>query len=141
LAPPANAMQSMRELNASNTPLWLVANGEYPEKRQWAPQCVDVRDVAEAHAEALLRPEAGGKRYFLAGPRWTFTEVAEILLRNFRWANERVKPLEGKDIVPLFAIEGETAARELGFRYTSLEKTVVDAFRAWKEIEEKERSE
>jgi nucleoside-diphosphate-sugar epimerase len=57
--PPANAMQSMRELNASNTPLWLVANGEYPEKRQWAPLCVDVRDVAEAHAEALLRPEAG----------------------------------------------------------------------------------
>jgi hypothetical protein len=67
--------------------------------------------------------------------------VAEILLRNFGWAKERVKPLEGKDTVPLFAIEGETAARELGFRYTSLEKTVVDAFRAWKEIEEKERSE
>jgi nucleoside-diphosphate-sugar epimerase len=138
--PPAHAMLSMRDLNASNTPLWPIANGTYPEQRQWAPQCVDVRDVAEAHSEALLRPEAGGKRYILAGPRWTFKEVSEILWRNFEWAKERVKPLEGADNKAFFVIDGETATKELGFQYASLEKTIVDTFRAWIEIDEKERS-
>jgi hypothetical protein len=41
---------------------------------------------------------------FAGKPKWSFTEVAEILLKKFQWAKESVKPLPGRDNV-VFEIE------------------------------------
>jgi hypothetical protein len=36
---------------------------------------------------------------FAGKPKWSFTEVAEILLKELQWAKESVKPLSGRDNV------------------------------------------
>jgi dihydroflavonol-4-reductase len=41
--------------------------------------CIDVRDVADAHYEAMLRPTAAGRRYALVGPYAWMIDVSRIL--------------------------------------------------------------
>lgn len=138
--PPANAVNSLTQLNTSSSFIWQVACGTYPEQRVLSPQCVDVREVAEAHAKALLNPSAGGKRFLVAGSQWSFGKIRDIITKEFDWAKERVKPLDGQDVVAAFRIDGEAAAKELGFQYRPFEQTIVDSFKAWKEIEDNEAS-
>ncbi|KAF8242735.1 NAD(P)-binding protein [Wilcoxina mikolae CBS 423.85] len=139
--PPAHVITSLTQLNSSSSYIWQVACGTYPEQRMLIPQCVDVREVAEAHAKALLNPEAGGKRFLVAGPKWSFAKIVDIITKEFDWAKERVKPLDREDIITTFGIDGETAAKELGLQYRPLEQTIVDSFKALKEIEDKEAEE
>lgn len=44
---------------------------------------VDVRDVAKAHVEAAIRPEAAGKRFLLCREGIWFQEIAEILVEQY----------------------------------------------------------
>lgn len=41
--------------------------------------CIDVRDVAAAHYEAMLKPAAAGRRYALIGPYGWMIDVSRIL--------------------------------------------------------------
>jgi dihydroflavonol-4-reductase len=41
--------------------------------------CIDVRDVADAHFEAMLKPIAAGRRYALVGPYAWMIDVSRIL--------------------------------------------------------------
>jgi len=44
---------------------------------------VDVRDLARAHVEAMIRPEAAGHRFLLAGPEgFTHLDLSEQLRAN-----------------------------------------------------------
>jgi len=44
---------------------------------------VDVRNVAQAHLNAVLKPEAAGKRFVLADRTYWMKEVISILHENF----------------------------------------------------------
>lgn len=44
---------------------------------------VDVRDVAEAHLQAILKPEAVGKRYLMVAETMMFGEFAKILSEKY----------------------------------------------------------
>lgn len=46
------------------------------------PHCVDVRDVARAHAEALLRPETDGERVLVTSGSFDYTMIADIAQRH-----------------------------------------------------------
>ena len=46
--------------------------------------CVDVRDVANAHLQAILRPEAAGKRFLLVEGSYWFHEMGEILAEKYK---------------------------------------------------------
>ncbi|HEY4461011.1 MAG TPA: NAD-dependent epimerase/dehydratase family protein [Pseudonocardiaceae bacterium] len=51
---------------------------------------VDVRDVAAAHIAAMLAPEAGGRRFLVAGEFLWLSEVADMLRAELGSAAEKV---------------------------------------------------
>jgi nucleoside-diphosphate-sugar epimerase len=113
-------------LNESNAALWKVASGE-PLPVARVPFWIDVRDLAEAHVEALLRPEAGGKRYIPASPElFSYQLAADIMLEEFEWARGKVVKETEQKIDGSHGLDGETVAKELGVKYTSFRQTVVD---------------
>lgn len=122
-------------LNDSNSQLWKVAiasqqGNELPVAR--VPFWVDVRDLAQAHVEALLRPEAGGKRYLVASQEiFTYEMAAEIIEHEFpNFVRPEGAPVVERQVVDeSHGIDGETAARELGISYRAFRETVVDLMR------------
>ncbi|KAF2466080.1 NAD dependent epimerase/dehydratase [Lindgomyces ingoldianus] len=124
--PIRHPVSNLAELNESNANLWKVASGqELPVSR--VPFWVDVRDLATAHVEALLRPEAGGKRFTVASPqKFSYSLVSDILLEEFDWGKERTAKGEKQGIDDSFALDGGAAAMALGLAYTSFRETVKD---------------
>lgn len=123
--PVAHPVGRAAELNESNAMLWQVAQGKAPLPVARVSFWIDARDLAEAHAEALLRPEAGGKRYLPASPEYfSYGLAAEIIRDEFEFARGRT--LEEQHPDKRRGIDGETAARELKITYRSFRETVVD---------------
>jgi nucleoside-diphosphate-sugar epimerase len=113
-------------LNESNKMLWKIASGESPLPVARVPFWIDVRDLAKAHVEALLRPETGGKRYIPASPeRFTYGKASNILGKHFDWAADKVsREVQAAD--ESHGVDGETAAKDLGLEYRPFSQTVVD---------------
>lgn len=72
-----------------------ILSGKYPGLPRLNMSVVDVREVAQAHLEAVLRPEAAGKRFILKAESLWFKEIAEILKeefgKDFSFATREVK--------------------------------------------------
>ncbi|KAJ0271898.1 hypothetical protein CBS470a_012945 [Colletotrichum nupharicola] len=107
--PVVHPVSGVSKLNESNAMLWKIA-----------------KDLAVAHVEALLRPEAGGKRYLLgANDRFSYGLAAKIMADNFDWARDTVAQ-EEQVIDTSHGLENKTAAKELGLNYRTFDQTVVD---------------
>ncbi|KAH7236512.1 NAD dependent epimerase/dehydratase [Fusarium tricinctum] len=113
-------------LNESNKMLWKIASGESPLPVARVPFWIDVRDLAKAHVEALLRPETGGKRYIPASPeRFTYGKASHIIREHFDWAADKVsREVQAAD--ESHGVDGETAGKDLGLEYKPFSQTVVD---------------
>lgn len=123
--PVVHPVESVDKLNESNAMLWKVASGERPLPVARVPFWVDVRDVAQAHVEALLRPEAGGKRFLPAAPeRFSYGLAAKIVAEEFEWARGRGEEGTDQVIDESHGVDGEGATRELGLEYKSFRQTV-----------------
>lgn len=123
--PVVHPVSNVEHLNESNAMLWQVAKGgSLPAAR--VPFWVDVRDLAEAHVEALLKPEVGNKRYVVAAPqRYSYGLATNIVARNFEGLKDKIST-EGQPVDESHGLDGETAAQELGIQYRTFEETVVD---------------
>lgn len=124
--PVVHPVDDVNSLNESNKMLWRIASGEKPLPVARVPFWIDVRDLAQAHAEAVMRPGVGGKRYIPASPeRFSYAKAAGIIGSNFDWARNKVAQ-EVQAIDESHGLDGETAARDLGIEYKSFRATVVD---------------
>ncbi|KAL3298627.1 NAD dependent epimerase/dehydratase [Colletotrichum asianum] len=124
--PIVHPVSGVSKLNESNAMLWKIAKGETPLPVARVPFWIDVRDLAVAHVEALLRPEAGGKRYLLgANDRFSYGLAAKIMTDNFDWARGTVAQ-EEQVIDTSHGLENITAANELGLNYRTFDQTVID---------------
>lgn len=124
--PVVHPVSSVDKLNESNAMLWRVASGETPLPVARVPFWVDVRDVAQAHVEALVREGAGGRRFLPAAPeRISYGIAAGIVKGGVEWARERVA-VEEQVVDESHGVDGEEAARELGLRYRSFRETVLE---------------
>ncbi|KAJ5469380.1 hypothetical protein N7539_008998 [Penicillium diatomitis] len=127
--PTVHPVSSVDQLNESNAVLWSVAAGADPLPTARVPAWVDVRDLAEAHVQALMSPGAGGKRYIPVSPEpFSYESAADIIKDQFEWAVDSVtRDYEaGKKPQASYGVDGETVARELHFRYHRFRETVVD---------------
>jgi len=140
--PIAYPISSLSELKPSNMAIWVVANGANPIPPTFNPRFVDVRDLAFAHVEALLRPEVSNQRFIVASPEtYTYQREADILREEFDWAREEVtKGDEGAPIPDSCEVDGETASKALGFQYRSFKECVLDSIKQFKEIQRAEGS-
>jgi nucleoside-diphosphate-sugar epimerase len=124
--PVVHPVDDVEKLNESNSMLWKIAKGQGPLPVARVPFWIDVRDLAAAHVEALLREDAGMKRYTPSAPeRFTYGLAASIMSEEF-------PDLKGKVVVEeqhadeSYGLDGETAARDLGFKYHTFRETVRD---------------
>lgn len=140
--PVAHPVARTAELNHSMTGLWRIACGDYPYPPVHTSVWVDVRDVATAHVEALLRPEVSNTRFTLASPEsFTYQLAADIMREEFDWAKQVVaEGTPGAPVPEWPKGDGWTASEKLGFTYHSFRESVVDSIRQFKEIEQREKA-
>ncbi|KAK0702581.1 hypothetical protein B0T21DRAFT_416825 [Apiosordaria backusii] len=89
------------------------------------PFWIDVRDLAEAHVEALVRREAGGKRYLVASPeRFSYGMAADVIENEFPEFRRRGgEEVERQVTDESHGVDGNTAAEELGISYRVFQET------------------
>ncbi|TPX16153.1 uncharacterized protein E0L32_004148 [Thyridium curvatum] len=135
--PVVHPVAGLGQLNETNAMLWKVARGE-PLSAARVPSWIDVRDLAAAHVEAVLRPGAGGRRFIPGGPeRFSYDMAAQIMEEEFAWARGRVRR-ERQAVDESYGWDGESTARELGIEYTSFRKSVVDLISQLARMQEEE---
>ncbi|KAK7427330.1 hypothetical protein QQZ08_006099 [Neonectria magnoliae] len=124
--PVVHPVASVDKLNESNAMLWRIATGAKPLPVSRVPFWIDVRDLAAAHVESLLRGEAGGKRYVPTSPeRFSYGFAAKIMTEEFTDLRGQVTQ-EDQFIDDSHGLDGETAAKDLGFQYRPFRDTVRD---------------
>ncbi|EAW12253.1 uncharacterized protein ACLA_062160 [Aspergillus clavatus NRRL 1] len=78
--PIVHPVASVAQLNESNAVLWSIAAGANPLPVARVSAWINVRGLAEAHVQALLTPEAGGKRHVPAsGEPFCYEWAADII--------------------------------------------------------------
>ncbi|KAH8588508.1 NAD dependent epimerase/dehydratase [Bisporella sp. PMI_857] len=124
--PVAHAISKAEALNESNAMLWKVAIGEKPLPVARVPFWVDVRDLAEVHAEALLKPDVGNRRFLPASPERFSYGIASKIVLGFEWAKDRKHEQPEQVIDDSHAVDGDLVRKVLGIEYRSFEETVKD---------------
>jgi nucleoside-diphosphate-sugar epimerase len=125
--PVVHPVHKVEDLNESNAMLWKIAKGSKPLPVARVPFWIDVRDLANAHVEALLRPEASNQRYTPASSEYfSYSLAAKIMLEEFPWAKGQVSEEVEQPTDDSHGLDGETVAKELGVKYRRFRDTVVD---------------
>lgn len=88
------------DLSTSHELFCLLARGVYPAAPKLAFPIADVRDVAAAHAEAAVRPEAAGNRYLIGEGMLGIYELGQILARELPDLKSKVPKFQ----LPDFAV-------------------------------------
>ncbi|KAK9324565.1 hypothetical protein V1517DRAFT_316810 [Lipomyces orientalis] len=114
-------------VNTSNASIWSLVNGSQATIPPTAvPAWVDVRDVAEAHVNALEAPAAENQRYFVVAGKYSFSDICDIVLKNFPQLAGKV-PTDG--VIPSkesYNLDNSKSKKDLGIEYISLEQSIVD---------------
>lgn len=123
--PVVHPVASVGKLNESNAMLWKIASGQaLPVSR--VPFWIDVRDLATAHVEALLRDEKGSKRYTVSSPEhFNYGLAAQIMVDEFSDLKDKVS-LENQHLDESYGLDGTAVAKELRFQYRPFRETVHD---------------
>ena len=128
--PVATPVESAKDLNESNSILWRMATGGLSQPLPPARFnfWIDVRDLAEVHVQALLTPEAGGKRYLPVAPeKFNYQMASEIIRGEFpAWA-EGLVPTGQQEIKEQVNVDMDEMKRDFpDIKYKTFRETVTD---------------
>lgn len=127
--PIAHPVTSPEQLNESNAKLWQVASGSQTLPEARVPVWIDVRDLAKAHVECLLRPSAGMQRYTPASPeKFSYELVATILRKQYAGAQKQVIAIDDAVAPEGYDLDWQTVSKDLGVDFHSFRDSVVDLF-------------
>ncbi|EMR65340.1 hypothetical protein MGN70_000741 [Eutypa lata] len=95
---------------------------------------VDVRDVALAHANAMERAEAGGKRFFVTAGYYSNRDIVAAVRKNFPGLAAKL-PAEsvqggGYPEGGVYKYDNSRATEILGIDWISLEKSAIDTVKS-----------
>ncbi|KAK9479866.1 hypothetical protein V1514DRAFT_219422 [Lipomyces japonicus] len=116
-------------INTSNANIWNLINGSAKEILPTAiPVWVDVRNVAEAHVNAIDNPKTDNQRYFIVAGQFTFQNIANIVRKQFPEIKDKVPKGDPENSEPnnFFNVDNKKSIKDLGIEYISLEKSIVD---------------
>jgi Nucleoside-diphosphate-sugar epimerases len=136
--PVTGRLESPRGLNESNAVLWKVASGgpsqSLPPARFnfW----IDVRDLAEIHVQALLSPQAGGKRYIPVAPeKFTYQLASKIIVDEFPERTVCVST-GSQEIKNHINVDMDTMKKDFpDIKYRTFRQTVIDFVRQVSSLE------
>ena len=120
------------------------------EQGNWFGTYVDVRDVALAHVEALVRPEAQGQRFIAANPkasRWVveLEEPTQRLFPDYKvegcakpwyligiarfltWFGMGLTPFQENMLDKKFTFNSATTTKVLGVEFRDIEESIKDS--------------
>lgn len=124
-------LESKDDLNFSNAGIWKMSQlgkeSKVPATK--GPVYVDVRDLAEAHFNALIIKEASNERFIVSAGDFCNQEICDILRKNL--------PIELADKVPIgnpgermtgthFTTDSTKAIKILGITFRGIKESVVD---------------
>ncbi|KAK2595280.1 hypothetical protein QQS21_006995 [Conoideocrella luteorostrata] len=136
---PGSKPKAIQDVNTSNLMVWSVvsAGKDQSVPPTKGPCWVDVRDVADAHVNALLVPEAGGGRYMLCQGVYCNQELADVSRKVTSKYAEKIPVGEpGKrESHSHFSIDASDAERVLGLKWRNLEDSLGDLVPQLFEIE------
>ncbi|KAI0117833.1 hypothetical protein GGR51DRAFT_500263 [Nemania sp. FL0031] len=137
LGPVLHHLESLSSLNTSNQRIRDIMSGA---AKQGLPVTgnhlfVDVRDLALGHALAVEKPEAGGKRFFMVGGKFSNKEITEIIAENFPYlrdnlpSGDALKPGD-YPAIGTYGFDNSRSKQVLGMTYRSLRESIVDAVKS-----------
>lgn len=140
--PVAHHIDSLANINTSNERLVALVRGGW--KSEIPPEgvyfWVDVRDVAKAHIQATLLPEASGKRFFTTAGYFYHRKVVSAVATNFPVLKDKLpaEDVKGGVLPPkaeLPQYDNSRATKVLGIDWITLEKSIVDTIKSLDSIE------
>ncbi|KEF58320.1 dihydroflavonol-4-reductase [Exophiala aquamarina CBS 119918] len=131
LGPVIHYLSSLDSINTSNERIRNMIQGKCKDALPptfgvylWA----DVRDVALAHVKAAEVPEAGGKRFLIAGDTYmTNAKIARTIKDNFPALADRL-PAKLDDDMPkdVYGYDSSSSKQVLKLDYRKFENCVID---------------
>lgn len=94
---------------------------------------VDVRDVALAHVRAVIKPDAGGKRFYIVAGYFSNKRLADVIRDGHPELVGKLPPPEGAvDDFPVdvYGFDNSRSRGVLGMEYRGLEESVEDTVRS-----------
>jgi nucleoside-diphosphate-sugar epimerase len=93
---------------------------------------VDVRDVAEAHVNAMEIEAAANKRFFTTAGHFSWNRIAKIIRDNFPEYEDKLPPKEWKGgyTPDVYKVDTRQIEDVLGIKWRSLDETVVDTVKS-----------
>ncbi|TFK51100.1 NAD(P)-binding protein [Heliocybe sulcata] len=136
--PAIHYVAKAEELNTSVAFVYSYVSGSKAKLEPRSPfsNFVDVRDVAQAHIQAALLPEAAGERFITSAGGFNDNAVASIIKKHFPQYADKL-PKEGwneKDLDPKSEADNSKSRKILGINYISLEKSIVDTIESVKQF-------
>lgn len=139
---------SIDQLNVSSQHLWRSVVNSPPNDTSsrytdelptvWA----DVRDIALAHVLPLERPELAGKRLLVVGGYYDTQMALDVVNRNFPKLKGKIavgKPGTGlKRLNQVSQVDNNITNELLRLKYHKFENCIVDSFKSFIEIKEKQ---
>ncbi|KAK7756476.1 methylglyoxal reductase (NADPH-dependent) gre2 [Diatrype stigma] len=134
--PVAHHLPSLAAINTSNARFVDLVQGK------WAAAIppsgvflwVDVRDVALAHANAMERPAAAGKRFFVTAGYYSNREIAAAVRKHFPELKDKLpdESVPGGDYPEggVYKYDNSRATEVLGIDWIPLEKSAVDTVKS-----------
>ncbi|KAF5492473.1 Ketoreductase azaE [Colletotrichum siamense] len=133
LGPVVHHLDNLGSINTSNSAFVDIIDGKWKDSipPTGSPQWVDVRDAAFAHVQALIVPEAAGKRFLLYAGDFSNAEIARIARDDFPELADKVPANIESDVTAADAsIDAGLSKDILGVKYRSLNNSVVDSIRS-----------
>ncbi|KAI0023472.1 hypothetical protein F4780DRAFT_729921 [Xylariomycetidae sp. FL0641] len=137
LGPIMHHLESLASLNTSNQRIRDIMSGACKQGLQVTGNhlFVDVRDLALGHALAVEKPEAGGKRFFMVGGKFSNKEITEIIAENFPSLRENLptgEALKPGDYPAIgsYGFDNTRSKEVLGMTYRPLKDSIVDAVKS-----------
>jgi len=138
--PPVHSIKSLDSLNASAAGVYGLmkkdgtsVNDGIPETH--FPVFADVRNVAEAHYEAVARNKSG--RFLICSGFFDNQLMAKCIRESFPQIKDRVpEPVESESLEgKVFTLSAAKAEKELGIKFIPFDKCIHDTVERFLELE------
>ncbi|KAJ9659235.1 hypothetical protein H2198_003239 [Neophaeococcomyces mojaviensis] len=123
-------VSSPAAMNSTNSDLSKLMDGQEKDvPRTIMPWMTDISEVAQAHINALYKPEASG-RYIIANHPYDFQQVVDLMHEHFadsEWIQNVPKGTPGQKVLGDHFVLDNTRSREhLGVVYRPWKQSVID---------------
>jgi nucleoside-diphosphate-sugar epimerase len=138
LGPVIHYLNSLDAINASNQRVRDFVLGKYRDELPASGVFIwiDVRDLAEAHVQAIEVQEAGGQRFLTTAGYFSNKRIADAIRETHPELENKLPPKDLKDDLPadIYRADNSKSVKVLGLKYRPLNESIKDTVTSIKEV-------